>query len=640
MISIIDYFEDKVSRFGNNPLIWDKKKGTYQSTSYKDGLDLVKTYAAGLIELGLNKEDRVSLLSEGRRDWLLGELTILYAGGCNVPLSTKLDESNDLIFRINHSESKYILVSEFQLNKIRNIIDLLPQIEKVIVLDDIQELQKKEILWSELYSLGQKSREKDETSLLERRKTILPNDVANISYTSGTSADPKGIMLSHRNYTANVEQAFSFIDIPSHYRTLVVLPWDHAFAHTAALYAFMYRGASVAAVQAGRTPNETLKNFVNNMMEVQPHVLMSVPALAKNFRRNIEKGVRDKGKIAWILFSLAIKHAFWYNGLGNDKGRGIKKLTRPIGILFDKILFKTIRSNFGGNLQFFIGGGALLDIELQKFFYAIGIPMYQGYGLSEAAPIISANTPDYHKMGSSGKVVHNLSLRVCDEIGNDVPQGVTGEIVVKGENVMLGYWKNKKATEETIKEGWLFTGDLGYVDEENYLYVQGRLKSLLISPDGEKYSPEGIEEAIIDHCPLIEQFMLYNNQSPYTVGVTVPSADSIKELIKEHDFQSEEEKSAYILRAIQEELGQFKKGGKLDKMFPQRWLPVTVAIAPEPFTEANKMLNSTLKMVRRVVETKYNRDINFLYSPEGKDFFNTKNRQNILAYILSNNQNH
>ncbi|TCO08755.1 AMP-dependent synthetase/ligase [Natronoflexus pectinivorans] len=634
MLSIIDYFEDKASQFGNNPLIWEKRENIYESTSYNESLELIKTYAAGLMGIGFEKGDRVSLLSEGRRDWLIAELSILYAAGINVPLSTKLEESNDLVFRINHSDSKIIIVSAYQLPKIRNIINLLPAVEKVIILDEIENLQTKEILWSDLCKSGIEFRKTDENKLKNRRNEITPNDVANISYTSGTTADPKGIMLSHRNYTANVEQAFSFIDIPSHYRTLVVLPWDHAFAHTAALYAFMYRGASVAAVKSGRTPNETLKNFVNNMQEIQPHVLMSVPALAKNFRKNIEKGVRDKGKIAWLLFSLAIKHAFWYNGTGDNKGKGIKKLTKPIGNLFDKILFKKIRLKFGGNLKFFIGGGALLDIELQKFFYAIGIPMYQGYGLSEAAPIISANTPDFHKMGSSGKVVHNLELKICDENGREVNTGESGEIVVKGENVMLGYWKNKTATAETIKDEWLYTGDLGYVDNENYLYVKGRFKSLLISHDGEKYSPEGIEEAIIDHCPLIDQFMLYNNQSPYTIGLAVPNADNISNLLKNHEFQSDEERSAFILRAIQEEINQFKQGGKLDDMFPQRWLPTAVGVCPEPFTEANKMLNSTMKMVRRVVETKLNKEISHLYTPDGKDLFNARNRQNIMLYLI------
>ena len=633
MSSIIDYFEERVERYADNALIWEKTDGVFQPTTYKETLELVKYYAAGLLALGIEKGDRISLLSEGRRDWLLAELSVLYTGAINVPLSVKLEEANDLIFRIGHSESRLVIVSGFQVEKIRKIRAQLPKVETVVVLDPMEDLEEGEITWADLQRKGQDFLKERKGDLVARRQSVQAGDVANISYTSGTTADPKGIMLSHRNYTANVEQAFSFIDIPAHFRTLVVLPWDHAFAHTAALYAFMYRGASVAAVQAGKTANETLKNFSNNIQEVQPHVLMSVPALAKNFKKNIEKGVQTKGKVAWLLFRLAMAHAYWYNGTGNNKGRGLRRLTQPLGRLFDKILFSNVRLKLGGNLQFFIGGGALLDIELQKFFYALGIPMYQGYGLSEAAPIISANTPDYHKMGSSGKVVQQLDIRICDENGRDLPQGQSGEIVVKGENVMLGYWKNEKATAETIKDGWLFTGDLGYLDAENYLYVLGRFKSLLISHDGEKYSPEGIEEALTDHCSLIDQVVLYNNQSPYTVGIAVPSADAIKKILEKHPVSNPEEKSEIVLRELQKELAQFKKGGHLQDLFPQRWLPTTVVVASEPFTEANHMVNSTMKIVRRKVEEVYAKELEQLFTPSGKDLQNPVNRTNIQNYF-------
>ncbi len=196
------------------------------------------------------------------------------------------------------------------------------------------------------------------------------------------------------------------------------------------------------------------------------------------------------------------------------------------------ILFKKIRASFGGRMEFFIGGAALLDIELQKFFYAIGIPMLQGYGLTEASPVISSNVLKRHKLGSSGNIVKNLDLKICDEEGNEMPVGEKGEIVIRGENVMKGYWKNEKATLETIREGWLHTGDMGYVDEDRFLYVLGRFKSLLISDDGEKYSPEGIEETITDRSQFIEQMMLYNNQNKYTSALLVPNGDALAKWAK------------------------------------------------------------------------------------------------------------
>jgi long-chain acyl-CoA synthetase len=634
MVSIIDYFEERVNKFGDNPLLWEKSEGRFQPTTYKETRSQVMDLAAGLIDLGIKKGDRLALLSEGRNKWLISELAILYCGAINVPLSAKLEADQDLIFRLEHSESRMIFVSRNQLPKIREILHELTFLEKIIVLDDIEDVREKELRYSELVESGKKYLENHRKEVEEIKNSVHFNDIANISYTSGTTAQPKGIMLSHRNYTANVEQAFSFIDIPAHFRTLVVLPWDHAFAHTAALYAFMYKGASIASVETGRNQIETLKNFSNNIMEIQPHVLMSVPAMAKNFRKNIEKGIAAKGKGVSALFNFAMKFAIWYNGKGNDKGKGLKKLTAPLYKLFDKILFQTIRVRFGGNLQFFIGGGALLDIDLQRFFYALGTPMFQGYGLSEAAPIISANTPNHHKLGSSGPIVQNLEVKICDSEGNKLPAGTSGEIVVKGENVMLSYWKNQEATNETIKEGWLFTGDLGYLDNEGYLYVLGRFKSLLIGSDGEKYSPEGIEEAIIDHCPLIDQFVLHNNQNPYTIGLIVPNTEKVNQFAKELDNDmSQEEKNREILQEIQKQMAEFKKGGKLEELFPARWLPAASIILPEPFTESNKLLNSTMKVVRRKVEEYFSDEIDYLYTAEGKEFLSDRNKNNLARFI-------
>ncbi len=637
MKSIIDYFEDKVSKYSDHPLLWEKQDGAYRSLNYEQAHEAVRVMAAGLLGIGIKRGNRLALLSEGRNDWLIAELAILYCGAINVPLSTKLEADQDLIFRLAHSESRMVIVSKNQLPKVRKVLPELPLIEKVIVLDDVEDLQEKELLISQIRQEGQLALEHHPGKLEERIRKVDSNDVANICYTSGTTAHPKGIMLTHRNYTANVEQAFSFIDIPAHFRTLVVLPWDHAFAHTAALYAFMYRGASIASVQAGSTQIETLKNFSNNMLEIQPHVLMSVPAIAKNFRKTIEKGIQAKGSFVKNLFKMGLNFAIWYNGTGNNRGAGLKRLTFPIYKLFDQLLFKTIRSRFGGNLQFFIGGGALLDIDLQKFFYALGIPMHQGYGLSEAAPIISANTPGHHKMGSSGPVLKGLALRICDENGNDLPEGVSGEIVVKGENVMKGYWKNELATREAVRDGWLYTGDLGYMDSEGYLYVQGRTKSLLISSDGEKYSPEAIEEAVMDHCPLIDQFLLYNDQSPYTIGLIVPGREKVIQLIKMIGADMEpQQQQVEVLKVIQNQLAQFKTGGKLDHLFPQRWLPAASLILPEPMSEHNKLINSTMKVVRGKVESYFRKEIDFLYTPQGRDFFSDKNQKNIQKYMLLN----
>ncbi len=635
MKSLIQFFEDSVKQYGSHPFLWDKRDAVYQSISYQETYEKVETLANGLLANGLQYGERVALLSEGRPYWLISELAIVYCGAINVPLSTKLEADIDLVFRLNHSESRFIIVSSTQLYKIRLVKQQLNFVQKIFVIaDEDLVLQEDEFLLGNLIELGKQFSQTNPLALGERKAAVTPDAIANITYTSGTTADPKGIMLSHRNYTANVEQAFSFIDIPSHYITLAVLPWDHAFAHTACLYAFMHQGAGVASVQPGKTPMETLKNFSTNMLEIQPHVLMSVPAIAKNFKKNIEKGIQSKGKLTAWLFNAGVNYAIWYNGAGNDKGRGVKKLTKPLYALFNTLIFNKIKARFGGRLEFFIGGGALLDLDLQRFFYAIGIPMYQGYGLSEASPIISANTPRHHKLGSSGRMVENMLLKICDHEGNELPVGEKGEIVIKGENVMKGYWKNEEASQSTVKDGWLYTGDMGSLDEEGYLYVWGRFKSLLISADGEKYSPEGIEEAIMDHCSLVESIVLHNNQNPYTVGLVVPSRDNIWAWMRNHKKSIESDHDLVeILNMIKQEVGQFKTGGNNGQMFPQRWLPTAIAILPEAFSEENKLINTTMKVVRSKVEEYFRQELDFLYTADGKEITNANNISNLRIFL-------
>lgn len=630
--TIIDLFEHSVKQYPQNPFLWEKRTDKFEPTTYAEVESQVHTLGAGFVALGVDKGDNMALLSEGRNAWIISELAMFYAGATNVPLSIKLEEANDLLFRLRHAEVKYIVVSGTQLKKIRNIINLLPSVKRVIVLDDQKEYQEREIALTEVNRMGEawlQAHSREE--LLAIGHSLENDDYATITYTSGTTADPKGVILTHRNYTANVEQSLSCVDIDESWRTLIILPLDHCFAHVVGFYIFMSKGASVATVQVGRTGMETLKNIPINIKEFKPHLILSVPALAKNFKKNIEQGIRAQGEQVKKLFETGLQTAYRYNGNGgDDRGKGWRFLLKPAVALFDKLIFSKVRANFGGELKFFIGGGALLDKDLQKFYYAIGLPMYQGYGLSEATPVISTNGPRKHTFGSSGVLVRPLELKICDTDGRELPVGEKGEIVIKGENVMAGYWKNPTATAETVRDGWLHTGDMGYMSADGLLYVLGRFKSLLIGSDGEKYSPEGIEEALVEHSACIDQVLLYNNQNPYTVAMVVPNKEQLKRLLKEQqlDLQSDAGKEAAI-GIIQKEINRFRKGGDLSQLFPERWLPATFALLPEPFTEQNGMVNSTMKIVRNKVEKHYLDRINYLYTAEGKNPINAINKDSI-----------
>ncbi len=636
--SLPHFFEESVRKHPDNVLLWEKRSSEYRGSTYKEVHERVISFAAGLLDAGLEKGDRVALISEGRNDWVVSELAILYCGGICVPLSVKIEEPGDLQFRLQHSGCKGVIISGLHKHKVLNLANQLPDLSFVLLLDDIDEVEKKAfsalkkewkakvLILDALLKKGEAYIENDASILDGIMENLMPDDYANICYTSGTTADPKGIILTHRNYLCNVEQGTAIFDVPAYYTSLHILPWDHSFAHTVGIYALIRNGASLASLKIGKTLNETLKNIPICIREVKPYFLLSVPALAKNFRNNIEKGVRDKGGIAWALFKAALKVAYIYNQRGSDKGRGWRKILKPLYRLFDIILFKKVREGFGGRLQFFVGGGALLDMELQRFFYAVGMPMYQGYGLTEASPVISSNTPDFHKLGSSGKVVPLLDLKICSEEGKELAIGEQGEIVVKGDNVMAGYWNNPRATNETLRNGWLYTGDLGYLDHDGYLYVLGRTKSLLIAGDGEKYSPEGIEETMMQKSDFFDQVMLYNNQNTYTSALIVLNKLVVKGYISKHGLDTTTEKGQRaVVAKLKAEIDRFMPGGDMAGVFPPRWLPTAAVFLIEPFSEQNKLMNSTMKIVRPAVIKHYQDAINYMYTPDGKDFFNARN---------------
>ncbi len=625
-LTIIDFVERYTHEYAEHVFLREKVNNVWTETTYTQTREQAHLIGAGLMAIGMQKGDKTALLSQGRNLWVTGELGILYAGGVNVPLSIKLAEANDLLFRIQHSEAQYIMVSEQQLPKIRNILPECTNVKYVIVLDPMDEYQEKEIGIDYIIAKGKELLDSTPEKFVERYQSVGPDDYANISYTSGTTADPKGILLTHRNYTANVEQARSIIGVEPDDVMLIILPLDHCFAHVAGFYTMMSYCGSIATVPVGKNAIATLKNIPLSIKEVRPMVMLSVPALARNFRKSIESSIKAKGTTIEKLYNYALNNAIQYNKeYWNRGGKDFWRL--PLVKLFDKIIFKAVREGFGGRMKFFVGGGALLDIELQRYFCAVGMPMFQGYGLSEATPIICANSTGHAIFGSSGRIVADLDLKICDEEGKEVPAGQKGEIVVRGENVMAGYWKNPESTAKTIVNGWLHTGDMGYVrqDHPGFLWVVGRFKSLLISSDGEKYSPEGYEDSLTDGSKFIEQVVLHNNQKPYTIVLIVPNKDALQEFVKNKGLNPTtlDGKTA-MLQKIQAEVDEYHTG-KFAGMFPEMWLPKAIAVLPEAFTEQNHLVNSTMKIVRGKVEEYYKDRIDYAYTTEGKELLNEKN---------------
>lgn len=630
--TIIEFFEECARKFGANPFLKEKNNGVWTETSYAKARNDARRIGAGLISIGVQKGDKVTMFSEGRNLWMLSELGIFYAGAVNVPISFKIEEPEDLIFKINHSESRFIIVSRAQLSKIRAIKDRIPAVKKIIVLDVDLQLEEDEMPISHLFALGDMFMSKNPGSLENRAYSVEPEDYATISYTSGTTSDPKGVLLTHGNYTVDTISTRNSVFFDATDTMLIILPLDHCFAHVAGMYLVISRGASLATVPFGKSSREMLRNIPQTIQEIKPNIMLVVPALLKNFKKGIDTSLKSKSKLARGFINYAFSFAEYYNKDMYNRGGLAKIWMLPFLWIHDRLIFRQLRLKaFGGRMKYFIGGAAMFDTDMQKFYAAMGIPVYQGYGLSEATPVVSTNNARQNILGTCGHVLDCMEVKVCNEAGETLPAGEVGELVVRGDNVMAGYWKNPSATEKVIdKDGWLHTGDMGrqWPGDPGVIYVLGRFKSLLIGEDGEKYSPEIIEETLVAKSPFIEQALMINNQKPYTIALVYPDKKALCGYVQSRFPKldpSGYEAKIKMLEKIEEEVNMFRAGRSGEGLFPQKWLPAAVCVLPEGFTEQNGLMNATSKVIRGKVEQRYQAQIDYAYTPEGKNIVNSKN---------------
>lgn len=634
--TVLEMLKAASNNYKNNIYVSDKTDDGWQGISFSQ-VDQMSSYLAiGFIKEGIHAYDKVAIMSEGRSAWIVAEYAVLKTRSVAVPLSVKL-QPDEIVFRIKHSECKYIVVSKNCISKILEISDkLYEQGVKLVYLDkpdaEYNECKKRGIVcisYSDLVLFGRQHYSEYNIVLTDLMSHVSEDDVVTISYTSGTTGNPKGIMLTHLNYWSNSHDAVQYFRLENNLSTLVILPLDHSFAHTIGFYCAALCSITLYFVDARDGLRSQLKNLVPNIKEVQPDFLLSVPAITGNFMRKIQDTMADKGGFANWLFKTGLRNGIMYYGDGFRRPGLFARIFRyPIYKLADTIVFSKVRKVFGNNFKFFIGGGAMLDVKQQQFFNCIGAPVLQGYGLSEASPIVSVNQRDRHKFGSSGGVLSGIDCKIVDSEGRELPKGEKGFISLKGLNIMKGYFKNEKATAEVINsEGRLNSGDMGYFDKDGFLVVTGREKALLISADGEKYSPEEIEDAIVNCSEYILQCVLYNDHRKYTTAIVTIDEARLKSWIKDNNETSAEN----VLEIITNSFMKFTSDFNYKDVFPKQWIPNIFAIAAEPFSEKNGMVNSTMKIMRFKVLANYKERIEGMYTAEGKNL----NRQENLKFIKS-----
>lgn len=594
----------------------------WEACSFAQAEEVSDQVAALLLSRGIKSEQTIGILSEGKTQWVTFELGVIKARGISVPLSIKLTPE-EIAFRVNHSEAIALAVSS---NTLANTAKAMPMFDHKVLfvyldeMDDRLKAQAEEsgwkegedfLAWGSLLSLGKEALAKQKDLVKNVEANIQENDTVNICYTSGTTGNPKGIMLTHLNYWTNSHDAIDLFQLPdAKFETLVVLPVDHSFAHTVGIYTALVKGITLHFVDARGSNASIIRNFPKNLLEVNPVFLMTVPSITGNFMKKMIQGIHQKGPFIEGIFNRGLEAGILRNGDGFHKAsRAVRIKTWLPYTLANKLVFPKLREIFGNRMQYCVGGGALLEAKQQKFFAAIGLPVYQGYGLTEAAPIISSNSPLRYKFGTSGMVAASEKCKIMLDDTHEAKVGQRGELVIQGDNVMKGYFKNPTASAEALRDGWLWTGDLGYFDEDGFLVVTGRAKALLIAKDGEKYSPEEVEEVMVNNLDILNQLMVYNDHQVITTALVTLQDDVVKRLLEEKGCKDAES----ALDAIIENLRSYEK---FATAIPNIWLPSRFALIAKPFSEADGLVNSTMKLVRYKTVEFYKERIDTLYAGE------------------------
>ncbi len=533
------------------------KDGTkWKSMTYKKFVEKVEDFAGGLSEIGVGHKTKVAILSENRPEWLIADFAINKLLAISVPIH--ITSNRSLVeFILNNSNSGFLLVSK---NLFEKHFDFLNNWQGSIILFEQSEKADKE----KVLTFNDMIDKQGVASNIEENQDYS-KEIASIIYTSGTTGDPKGVMLSNENFLFNIESAKKVIEVKTDDVLLSFLPLSHVLERTAGSYVPILSGASIAYA-------ESIQKLQDNMSEVKPSILICVPKIFERIYEKIFFQANSGSELKKKIFFWALK----------QKKEGIKRT------LAKKLVYKKIKNAFGGKLRFAISGGASLNQRIIKFFDNVGVEIVEGYGLTETAPLVSANTLENKKIGSVGKPIPDIDVRIAKD----------KEIIVKGKNVMCGYWRNDEATREVLDEnGWFKTGDMGFLDSDNFLTIIGRKKDIIVLSNGKNIAPEHIE-GIINLSTYIEQALVVGHKKSCLTALIVPDYEKIKkEFGKVEDLHS----------IIKKELD------KINSKLHHYEIVKNFKILDKPFTMEKEELTPTLKVRRKIIEAKYEKIISNMY---------------------------
>jgi long-chain acyl-CoA synthetase len=562
----------------------------WKPISSEELLRRVAGLASAFVELGVKPGDRVGLFAANRPEWHTADFAITGVGGVTVPIY--FNESPERItYILKHCGAKFVFAAgTAQLHKLEAARAQLPELEQIVLADCGPDLPGDGLRYETLIAAAGGA---DVASYRMRASEVLPGQLASIIYTSGTTGEPKGVMLTHTNFCSNVTDSCANVKFESKDDLAIsFLPLAHVYGRTLD-YVHLFHGVTIAYVEA-------VEQVAQALLEIQPTLLAAVPRVfEKIYTRVVEQGSKQTGyrrRIFDWAMEVASRSALWRSGEQNTNPQ-VKLAWR----LADKLVYSKIRAGTGGKLRLIFSGGAPLAKELAEFFWAVGVPIYQGYGLTETAPVLTSNYPQ-NRMGSSGKPIPNVELRIAED----------GEILAKGPCVMQGYYKSPEATREVLSsDGWFSTGDIGYLDKDNYLFITDRKKDLIKTAAGKFVAPQPIENAL-KTSPLILNAMVVGDKRKFISALIVPNAITVgaKAARQGIKFSSHKEMAAHpLVRSLIE--GEVQR---LTANLAQYETIKRFALLPEDFTFDNGGLTITLKLRRRVVEQQFHDVIERLYA--------------------------
>jgi long-chain acyl-CoA synthetase len=602
--TLIGLFLDAVEGHRKPIQFMSRTADGWQSISADRAHSDVECLALALRELGVQHGDRVALLSESRYEWPITDLAVVGLGAVTAPIYPTLT-AEQCRRVLENSEAMAVVASDGeQLAKIREAARGLAHVRFMVVVDE-PAAGSNEHSFAALLERGAELRLREPNTFRAIADAVQPSDLATLIYTSGTTGEPKGAMLTHDNITSNVAACLQFFEIRPDDVCLSFLPLCHIFERMGGLYAMLAGGATIAYA-------ESIEAVARNAIEVRPTVMMGVPRFYEKIHARV---MENAVKMPWLR-----RRVFeWGLGVGRAVARGHFARRAPgpwLALqsgLADRLVGAEIRKRVGGRLRFCISGGAPLASHVMEFFFAVGIPIYEGYGLTETSPVICLNPSGRVKLGSVGRPIPGVEVKIA--ASSDFPPGPegrpVGEILTRGPHVMQGYFRNEAATREALRDGWFHTGDVGYLDDENYLFITDRLKDLLVTAGGKKVAPQPIE-ASLKHSRWIAEAVLLGDGRPYIVALLVPNFRNLEAEAKTRGWTAAG-RAELLERPEVQALYQAAVDHVNAGLAPFQTIKRFTLLERELTQEAGE-LTPTLKVKRRVIVQRFGETLEKLYA--------------------------